>query len=69
MSGEFDLAAQRAAESAGLPLGDGDLDVLRLIAGAFNDAMQALDSVDLAELPLEPDLDPARPPRHRGDDG
>jgi hypothetical protein len=37
--------------------------LLDLIARAFEPAMAALDAVDLAEVPLEPDLDPGRPPR------
>jgi hypothetical protein len=67
--GGFEAEAEQGTRGAGLPLGEGDIDVLRLIAGAFNDAMQALDSVDLTDLPLEPDLDPSRPPRRRGDAG
>ncbi len=62
----FAAAAQQATQSAGLTLGGSDVEVLRLIAGAFSDAMQALDTVDLADLPLEPDLDPGRAPRPRG---
>lgn len=44
-------------------LNDADRGVLQLIAGAFEPVMAALDAVDLADLPLEPDLDPSRPPR------
>ena len=49
-------------ERMGVPFGEGDLDVLRVVAAAFEPAMVALDGADLAELPLEPDLDPGRPP-------
>lgn len=40
-----------------------DAEMLRLISGAFDVSMKALDEVDLADLPLEPDLDPSRAPR------
>jgi hypothetical protein len=65
---EFDRAASVAAAAAGLTLGQGDLQVLRLVSAAFSEAMNALDTVDLADLPLEPDLDPGRAPRARGND-
>jgi hypothetical protein len=58
----LDEIAPALLERAGIPLGEGDLDVLRAVAQAFEPAMDALDSADLAELPLEPDLDPGRPP-------
>lgn len=45
------------------PSDDADRGVLQLIMAAFEPAMAALDSVDLADLPLEPDLDPSRAPR------
>jgi hypothetical protein len=38
-------------------------ELLTLIAAGFEPVMAALDSFDLAEFPLEPDLDPARAPR------
>jgi hypothetical protein len=34
-----------------------------LISTAFEPAMAALDALDLADLPVEPDLDPGRAPR------
>jgi hypothetical protein len=36
-----------------------------LISSAFEPVMATLDALDLAELPLEPDLDPGRAPRPR----
>lgn len=56
---------EAALEFAGVSLGEGDLDVLRVVAGALGPAMAALDAVDLAELPIESDLDPSRPPSTR----
>jgi hypothetical protein len=46
-------------------------DLSGLIASAFEPVMALLDAADLAELPLEPDLDPGRAPRSvgRGADG
>jgi hypothetical protein len=38
-------------------------ELLDLIATGFEPVMAALDGIDLAEFPLEPDLDPGRPPR------
>jgi len=63
MSDGFETAAQQAVQAAGLTMRDGDVEILRLIAGAFDVTMKALDEVDLADLPLEPDLDPSRAPR------
>jgi hypothetical protein len=40
-------------------------DLFDLIATAFEPVMALLDNADLAELPLEPDLDPGRAPRRR----
>lgn len=40
-------------------------DLFDLIATAFEPVMALLDGADLAELPLEPDLDPGRAPRRR----
>lgn len=37
-------------------------DLQDLIASAFEPAMAALDALDLADLPIEPDLDPGRAP-------
>ena len=62
----FDEIAPALLERAGVPFGEGDLDVLRVVAAAFGPAMDALDGADLAELPLEPDLDPGRAPRQAG---
>jgi hypothetical protein len=60
-----DAGLQGALEFAGVSLGEGDLDVLRVVAQALGPAMAALDAADLAELPLESDLDPSRPPAER----
>ena len=57
--------APTALTLAGLPYTQEDLAVLGLVAGAFEPAMRALDEADLAELPLEPALDPSMPPRGR----
>jgi hypothetical protein len=38
-----------------------------LISKAFEPVMSQLDALDLADLPLEPDLDPGRPPLPRRD--
>lgn len=60
---DFDEMAPGALALAGVPFGEGDAEVLRLVARAFEPAMRALDAADLAELPLEGELDPGRPPR------
>jgi hypothetical protein len=60
---DFDEMAPAALALAGIPFGEGDLEVLRMVAQAFEPAMRALDAADLAELPLEGDIDPSRPPR------
>lgn len=54
--------ARAAQELAGVRLYEGDLEVLRAVAQAGDPAIRALDSADLAELPLEGDLDPGEPP-------
>lgn len=59
---DFDEAARAALELAGVSLEEGDLDVLRAVAQASEEGIRALDAADLAELPLEGDLDPSRPP-------
>ena len=63
MNDDFETAAREAVSAAGLTMRDGDVAMLGLISGAFDAAMKALDEVDLADLPLEPDLDPSRGPR------
>jgi hypothetical protein len=57
-----DRGLKGALDFAGVELGAGDIELLRLVVGAFEPAMAALDSADLSELPLESDLDPSRPP-------
>jgi hypothetical protein len=37
--------------------------LLNLISAGFEPVMAALDAIDLADFPLEPDLDPSRAPR------
>jgi hypothetical protein len=37
--------------------------LLNLISTSFEPVMAALDAIDLADFPLEPDLDPGRAPR------
>jgi hypothetical protein len=60
---DFDEIAPAALRSAGMQFGEGDLEVLRVVAQALEPAMRALDAADLAELPLEGDVDPSRAPR------
>jgi hypothetical protein len=60
---DFDETVPAALTGMGVPFGEGDLQVLRVVEQAFGPAMRALDAADLAELPLEGDLDPGRPPR------
>jgi hypothetical protein len=59
---DFEQMAPAALALAGLPVGEGDLEVLAVVAQAFDPAMQALDGADLAQLPVEGDLDPGRAP-------
>jgi hypothetical protein len=59
---EFDRFAAAALAAMGVPLGEGDLDVLRFVNAAFGPAMAALDAVDLRELEPDPVLDPSRAP-------
>jgi hypothetical protein len=59
---DFDDAARAALEFAGVSLGEGDLDVLRVVAQMAEPGTRLLDAADLSELPLEGDLDPGRPP-------
>jgi hypothetical protein len=60
---DFDQMAPAALALAGVPFGEGDLEVLRMVAQAFEPAIRALDGADLVELPLQSDDDPGRPPR------
>lgn len=63
MADAFEVTAQAALERVGLSLGPGDLDLLRMVAAAFDTSLAGLDRADLSGLPLEPDLDPGRAPR------
>jgi hypothetical protein len=60
---EFADLARATLLAAGVRIDEDDLQVLGMVAQAFGPAMNALDGADLRELPLEPDLDPASPPR------
>jgi len=60
---DLEEIAPRALALAGVPFADADLEVLRLVALAFEPSIAALDGADLTKLPLEGDLDPSRPPR------
>jgi hypothetical protein len=40
-------------------------ELLDLIAASFEPVMATIDGIDLAEFPIEPDLDPGRPPLPR----
>jgi hypothetical protein len=62
---DFTEVARGTLELAGVPIGEGDLEILAMINQAFGPAMRALDDADLKALPLEPDLDPGRRPRPR----
>jgi len=64
--GDLEQLAPAALALAGVPFSDGDLEVLRVVALAFEPSIEALDAADLAQLPLEADLDPSRPPRGSG---
>ena len=59
---DFDAYAAAVLSEQGVTLGEGDLDVLRFVAGAFGPAIAALDAVDLRALDIEPAPDPSRPP-------
>jgi hypothetical protein len=54
------LAALRVARA---PVTEADLPLLRLVHGAYGPAFEALLDDRVAQLPLEPDLDPSRAPR------
>ena len=69
MAGEEDGGLRAALEFSGVEIGEGDLDVVRLIAAAIGPAMEELDAADLSALPLESDLDPSRAPRPEGEGG
>jgi len=60
---DFRQSAGAALKLAGVAFGEGDLELLEIVAQAFGPGIRALDEADLAELPLEGDLDPGRPPR------
>jgi hypothetical protein len=63
---EFDEFTRGALARAGLHPTAADLQVLRAVAEAFEPGARALDAVDLAELAIEHDLDPSRPPAPSG---
>ena len=55
------LAALRVAGAP--PVDEDDLPLLALIHAAYAPALDALLADHVAQLPLEPDLDPSRAPR------
>ena len=55
------LAALRVAGAP--PVGEDELPLLQLIHAAYRPALDALLADHVAQLPLEIDLDPSRPPR------
>jgi hypothetical protein len=59
---DFDDRMRAALNLAGVSLGEGDLEVLRVVAQVAEPGIRALDAVDLAELPVEGDLDPGQAP-------
>jgi len=59
---DFDRFATAALAAAGVPLGEGDLEMLRFVNAAFAPVVAALDAVDLRDLDPEPALDPSRAP-------
>jgi hypothetical protein len=59
---DFDAFAAEALAMQDVALGEGDLDVLRFVAGAFGPVVAALDGVDLRTLDPEPVPDFARAP-------
>jgi len=61
-AGDFEQLAPAALAFADVPFSEADLEVLRVVALAFEPSIVALDGADLAQLPLEGDLDPSRPP-------
>lgn len=60
---DFKETASAALALAGVTVGEGDLEVLGLVAQAFADGIAALDAADLTQLPLDGALDPGRAPR------
>lgn len=65
---DFKQTAAGALRFAGVPFTDADLEILQLVAQAFEPAARALDEADLSVLPLDSALDPSRAPRG-GEDG
>jgi hypothetical protein len=66
LSREMDAFTEMARATlalAGMEVSAEDLEVMGLVAQAFEPGIRALDAVELSQLPLEGDLDPGRPPR------
>lgn len=59
---DFTGYAQAALQRAGIPIGEGDLEVLGVVATVFEPGMAALDAADLTVLPFDGALDPATAP-------
>ncbi len=59
---DFKERAAAALAFANVEFAPGDLEVIELVAAAFQPAMRALDEAELAELPFEAVIDPRQPP-------
>jgi hypothetical protein len=58
----FAEMARATLALAGVEVSTGDLEVIGMVAQAFEPGIRALDAAELSQLPLEGDLDPGRPP-------
>lgn len=58
----FESYARSALERAGLALGDGELELLRLVDTVQGPRLRALDELDVRGIVPEHDLDPGRAP-------
>jgi hypothetical protein len=59
---DFKRQAAGALTLAGVPFEESDLDVLEVVAKAFEPPMRALDDAALEDLPFEATVDPSSPP-------
>ncbi len=59
---QFDRYAVAALPALGVAVAEGDLEILRLVDGAFAPVIAALDAIDLREIEPERGLDPSRAP-------
>ncbi len=60
---DFKARARATLALAGIDVPPADLEVVEMVARAFEPGVLALDAIELSQLPLEGDLDPGRPPR------